>query len=95
MHAINEVNLTGVITKIYPIFTTPGGVKVSRFFLEHKSEQLENGQKRRVNCKIFCVAIANEICESMSGYQVNVNGFLSVNAQNKLILNITNIQNWD
>ena len=95
MHAINEVHLTGIITKTYPIFTTPSGVKVSRFLLEHKSEQLENGQKRRVNCKVFCIAIAAEVCESMSGCHVSVNGFLSVNAQNKLILNITNIQNLD
>lgn len=95
MHELNEVKLTGAISKIYPRVTTPVGLSVSRFVLEHDSMQLEAGIMRKVNCKIFCIFTAQKIDQEMLDCRVSVIGFLSTNAQKELVLHITHIQNLD
>lgn len=95
MHEINEVRLTGFITKVYPQVMTPAERKVSRFVLEHQSEQYEINKLRWVKCKIFCVSLAYEITEKMLNCRVSASGFLSLNSHKELVLHITNIQNLD
>lgn len=95
MDQYNEVRLTGLITKIYPSMTTPSGVKVARIVVEHVSEQVEGGIKRKVRCKIYCVMVPGEIDEVMLDSHVEINGFLSINTQKQLVLHITNLKNLD
>lgn len=91
MRQINEVIITGIIQKIYPLVLTPVGVKVSRFVLEHSSEQIENNQQRKVHCKIFCVKVGSELGCDLLNSQVSVSGFLSTNMQKQLVLHINKI----
>lgn len=95
MRPINEVVLTGIVQKIYPPLTTPAGVVVSRFVLEHLSSQIENEQKRQVRCKMFCVIIGSELTSSLLETNVEVRGFLNTNLQKQLILHINKIEKLD
>ena len=95
MHEENEVCLTGVISKIYPAVVTPAGVSVARLVLEHNSEQVEGGIKRRVKCKIYCVYVACKILAEWLNCRISVVGFLSINSQKEIVLHITKIKNLD
>lgn len=95
MHEENEVCLTGIISKIYPAVVTPVGVSVARLVLEHNSEQVEGGIKRRVKCKIYCVYVAGKILAEWLNCRISVVGFLSINSQKEIVLHITKIKNLD
>jgi primosomal replication protein N len=95
MNEVNEVYLSGVISKIYPLMVTPSEVKVSRFVLEHSSQQIEGGVNRLVNCRIFCVYLGEVIVEEQLNSYVKVKGFLSVNMQKKVVLHVTEIKILD
>lgn len=95
MYAENEVKLSGQIIKIYPVVTTPAGVKIARFTLEHNSKQIEGEIVRQVSCKIFCVYVDGEISSDLLNNHISVIGFLSTNAQKELVLHITKIKNLD
>lgn len=95
MPVINEVKLSGTITKYYPGLTTPSGRQINRFVLEHLSEQLEAGVSRIVKCRIFCVYIQDDIVMESLNNHVNIKGFLSVNSQNKLVLHVNEIKFLD
>lgn len=95
MPAINEVKLSGTITKLYPALTTPSGRQINRFVVEHCSEQIEAGVSRVVKCRIFCVYIQDGLVVEGLNNQVNIKGFLSVNAQNKLVLHVNEIKFLD
>lgn len=95
MHEENEVCLTGIISKIYPVVVTPAGVSVARLVLEHDSEQVEGGIKRRVKCKIYCVYVAGKILAEWLNCRISVVGFLSINSQKEIVLHITKIKNLD
>lgn len=91
MRQINEITITGIIQKVYPLILTPVGVKVSRFVLEHISEQIENNQQRNVYCKVFCVLVGSELDNSLLKSQVSVGGFLNTNMQKQLVLHVHKI----
>ena len=95
MHEENEVCLTGIISKIYPAVVTPAGVSVARLVLEHNSEQVEGGIKRRVKCKIYCVYVAGKNLAEWLNCRISVVGFLSINSQKEIVLHITKIKNLD
>jgi|JI91814CRNA_FD_contig_31_6110886_length_584_multi_3_in_0_out_0_1 primosomal replication protein N len=95
MHEENEICLTGIISKIYPAVVTPAGVSVARLVLEHNSEQVEGGIKRRVKCKIYCVYVAGKILAEWLNCRISVVGFLSINSQKEIVLHITKIKNLD
>lgn len=95
MYEENEVCLTGIISKIYPVVVTPTGVSVARLVLEHNSEQVEGGIKRRVKCKIYCVYVAGKILAEWLNCRISVVGFLSINSQKEIVLHITKIKNLD
>ena len=95
MYEENEVCLTGIISKIYPVVVTPTGVSVARLVLEHNSEQVEGGIKCRVKCKIYCVYVAGKILAEWLNCRISVVGFLSINSQKEIVLHITKIKNLD
>ena len=76
---------------------TPAGVPLLNFRLAHKSQQMEAGYKRQVDCELNGIAIG-EVAVTMSriqpGSAVNVEGFL--NRKNRmsaqLILHVTKAQ---
>ena len=94
---INAVALSGELKEIEPLRHTPAGVPLLNFRLAHKSQQMEAGYKRQVDCELNGIAIG-EVAVTMSriqpGSAVNVEGFL--NRKNRmsaqLILHVTKAQ---
>ena len=94
---INAVALSGELTEIEPLRHTPAGIPLLNFRLAHKSEQIEAGYKRQVDCEVNGIAIG-EVAVAMArmqpGHAVNLEGFL--NRKNRmsaqLILHVTKAQ---
>jgi primosomal replication protein N len=76
----NEVALSGELAGIEPLRHTPAGIPLIHFKLQHRSQQVEAGYKRQVECEISGVAMA-EVAVAMSrmkaGQTVRVSGFLN------------------
>ena len=91
---VNVVALSGELKNIEPVRHTPAGIPLLNFRLAHKSQQLEAGYKRQVECELNGIAIG-EIAVVMSrmqaGAAVNLEGFL--NRKNRmstqLVLHVT------
>ena len=77
---LNELALTGELSAIEPLRYTPAGVPVVSFKLLHRSQQVEAGIKRQVECELNGLALA-DVALSMSGLKVGqpvkVRGFLN------------------
>jgi primosomal replication protein N len=76
----NEFALGGELTAIEPLRYTPAGVPVVSFRLRHRSQQIEAGIKRQVECELNGLALA-DVALAMSGFKVGqpirVRGFLN------------------
>jgi primosomal replication protein N len=94
---INAVALRGELKDIEPLRHTPAGIPLLNFRLAHKSQQVEAGYKRQVDCELNGIAIG-EVAMVMSrmqaGSTVDVEGFL--NRKNRMsaqiILHVTKAQ---
>jgi len=94
---VNEVTLTGTLTAVEPMRYTPAGVPLSSFRILHRSQQVEAGVKRQVECELNGIAMA-QVALGMSGlsagHAVRVRGFL--NRKNRmsaqLVLHATKIE---
>jgi primosomal replication protein N len=94
---INAVALSGELKDIEPLRHTPAGIPLLNFRLAHKSQQVEAGYKRQVDCELNGIAIG-EVAMVMSrmqaGSTVDVEGFL--NRKNRMsaqiILHVTKAQ---
>jgi primosomal replication protein N len=77
---LNEIALAGELSAIEPLRYTPAGVPVVSFRLRHKSQQVEAGIKRQVECELNGLALA-DVALAMSGLKVGqpvrVKGFLN------------------
>lgn len=87
----NITILTGFVKKIYPIFTTPNGVNVSRFVLEHRSTQNENNISREIAFNMFCVKVGGELDHQYLDSYIEVCGFIHLNRQKQLVLHVNKI----
>lgn len=90
----NSLALSGALVAIEPLRHTPAGVPLLNFKLAHKSQQVEAGLKRQVECEMNGVAIGDEAVEMsrlQAGQAISVSGFL--NRKNRmstqLILHVT------
>lgn len=95
MLQINQIIITGEITKLYPLINTPNNVKVSRFVVKHVSQQEENLHTRNVSCKLFCVVIGSVLDDKWLNAQVEIHGFLNTNAQQQLVVHVNKIKKLD
>jgi len=86
----NQVEISGEIIKLYPIRYTLQKVPVVSFVLKHESVQLERGQNKTVNCRLFCIYIEDDSLLGMEliNQKVNLSGFLSLNAKSQLVLHV-------
>jgi len=76
----NAVSLTGRLAETEALRHTPAGVPLIRFRVAHKSQQVEAGFKRQVECEVNCVALgeaATRLAAIKAGAQVRVMGFLN------------------
>ena len=74
--------LSGVVVHIEPIRYTPAGIPLLSFVLQHASEQIEAGLKRKVECEVNAVALGNIACDIAKqniqlGANIEAKGFLA------------------
>lgn len=94
---VNEVILTGELIVVEPLRYTPAGVPLSSFRVLHRSQQIEGGVKRQVECELPGVAMA-QVALGMAGFtaglRVRIRGFL--NRKNRmsaqLVLHATSME---
>ena len=93
----NAVALTGDLAAIEALRRTPAGIPLINFKLAHRSQQVEAGFKRQVECEMNGVAVGDAalaISRMQAGQAVRIEGFL--NRKNRmsaqLILHVTNAE---
>lgn len=77
---MNAVSLTGTIAAMEPLRHTPAGIPLLAFRLAHRSQQVEAGVRRQVECEVSCVAVAEaatELARVNAGSELKVTGFLN------------------
>lgn len=78
--ADNCLMIAGCVVGPCEMRTSPAGVAIGRFLLEHQSSQMEAGLMREVYCRIPVVAcggpIADVVCDLAPGEPVRVRGFI-------------------
>jgi primosomal replication protein N len=73
--------LVGQVSRAVETRTSPVGIPISRFSLEHRSRQLEAGNEREVFCRIVVVvageALQAKVAKLSVGDSLKVEGFIS------------------
>lgn len=94
---VNALVLSGELAEVEPLRHTPAGIPLLRFKLAHRSQQVEAGYKRQVECEMSGVAMgetATALSRMQAGQMVSVEGFL--NRKNRMsaqiILHVTKVQ---
>ena len=77
----NRLLIAGVVARRPETRTTPAGIPVTRFTLQHQSQRLEAGLLRRGELKLQVVACGPQLeavaAGLQEGEQVKIGGFLS------------------
>ena len=77
----NHIALSGTAYSLPEIRFSPAGIPISRFLLEHRSEQEEVALKRTVFCRVLTIACGDELVAILKSVQVGtplkVIGFLN------------------
>jgi len=92
---LNNLTLSGVVISLEPIRYTPAGIPLLSFVLQHASEQIEAGLKRKVECEVNAVAIGEIAKQNIQlGSNIKAKGFLAKRSakSTQLVLHILAIQ---
>ena len=87
--------LSGVVVHIEPIRYTPAGIPLLSFVLQHASEQIEAGLKRKVECEVNAVALGDLAKISIQiGDNMKAKGFLAKRSakSTQLVLHIVKLE---
>ena len=87
--------LSGVVVHLEPIRYTPAGIPLLSFVLQHASEQIEAGLKRKVECEVKAVALGDLAKISIQiGDNMKAKGFLAKRSakSTQLVLHIEQIK---
>ncbi len=90
-----------MVISLEPIRYTPAGIPLLNFVLQHASEQIEAGLKRKVECEVNAVALGEMAKQNIQlGCSVKAKGFLAKRSakSTQLVmhieqLHITNLEN--
>ena len=67
-----------MVISLQPIRYTPAGIPLLSFVLQHASEQIEAGLKRKVECEVNAVALGNNAKQNIQlGSAIKAKGFLA------------------
>lgn len=93
----NQVVLCGWVAEIGAPRYTPAGVAILEFKVSHLSERLEGGVKRKVECEVSAMALADQAKMAASlktGSPVRLTGFLAARSRNsaQLVLHVNRIE---
>ena len=86
--------INGVVVQIEPIRHTPAGIPILSFVLQHASDQMEAGFKRKVECEVSAVALGKLTQTNIDiGDNIKAKGFLAKRSakNNQLVLHITQL----
>ncbi|WP_020168462.1 MULTISPECIES: primosomal replication protein N [Methylotenera] len=92
---MNTLVISGVVLSIEPVRYTPAGIPLLSFVLQHASEQIEAGLKRKVECEVNAVAMGNLANHPIQqGSLIKVKGFLAKRSakSNHLVLHVEQLQ---
>jgi primosomal replication protein N len=77
----NRLVIAGTVERRPQTITSPAGIPITRFRLQHGSVQTEAGKERRAACSIEVVASGTAIQQAVQGLEqgnpVRVTGFLT------------------
>ena len=78
--ADNCLIIAGQVAESSDVRTTPAGIQIGRFLLDHHSGQMEAGLSREVRCRIPVVACGEKLAQTAQqlspGVRVRVQGFV-------------------
>jgi len=78
--ADNCLTIAGRVASPCETRTSPAGIAISRFLLDHRSAQVEAGIPREVTCRVPIMAcgppLAETVCRLFPGTRVRVQGFV-------------------
>ena len=67
-----------MVISLEPIRYTPAGIPLLSFVLQHASEQIEAGLKRKVECEVNAVALGDIAKQNIQlGANIKAKGFLA------------------
>jgi primosomal replication protein N len=96
---LNTLVINGVVVQIEPIRHTPAGIPLLSFVLQHASEQIEAGLKRKVECEVNAVALGSLAAEFAKkniriGDCIKAKGFLAKRSikSTQLVLHIEKLE---
>jgi len=92
---VNKLVLSGQVTDCEPLRYTPAGIPLLSFVINHVSENIEAGLKRKVECEINAVAMGDLAKTNIqAGANINVSGFLAKRSakSTQLVLHILKIE---
>jgi primosomal replication protein N len=81
---LNRVELSGILVERKALRFTPAGVPVAECVIGHRSEQVEAGGSRRVECEVPAVALgepARWIEAIAPGTAIRLTGFLAARSK--------------
>ena len=84
-----------MVISLEPIRYTPAGIPLLSFVLQHASEQIEAGLKRKVECEVNAVALGNIAKQNIQlGSSVKVKGFLAKRSakSTQLVMHIVKLE---
>lgn len=93
---MNKLVLEAVVAEIQPLRYTPAGLPLLSIVLQHRSEQIEAGLKRKIDCELHAVlmgALAKTDFVKL-GTNIKVAGFLAKRSlkSTQLVLHINQIK---
>ncbi len=84
-----------MVIGLEPIRYTPAGIPLLSFVLQHASEQIEAGLKRKVECEVNAVALGDIAKQNIQlGSSVKAKGFLTKRSakSTQLVLHIEKLE---
>jgi len=94
---LNKLELTGEVVQVDELRYTPAGIPLLSFVLQHLSDQIEAGMKRKIECDVSVIAM-DKVAEQARGIKVGtalkVSGFLAKRSlkSTQLVLHINTIE---
>ena len=84
-----------MVISLEPIRYTPAGIPLLSFVLQHASEQVEAGLKRKVECEVNAVALGDIAKHNIQlGANIKAKGFLAKRStkSTQLVLHIEKLE---
>jgi primosomal replication protein N len=92
---VNNLVLDAEVMQIAELRYTPAGLPLLSIVLQHRSQQVEAGMKRKVDCEVNAVLLGDIASSQLVeiGAQIKVSGFLAKRSlkSTQLVMHINHI----